>query len=113
MEKYYLGFDYYSLESDRLVGCMGWDFSGKEDNYYSSKEDLVRDVIENAVKEDMEALEQEKEAYLPVYSLEVKMGDKYRAVEYYISIEHVEKYGITAQQLDKLKGHITEKLEVI
>ena len=52
MEKYYLGFDYYSLESDRLVGCMGWDFSGKEDNYYSSKEDLVRDVIENAVKED-------------------------------------------------------------
>lgn len=113
MGKFYLGLDYYNPKDDVIIGSMSWDYGGKSDMPYDSKQDLVRDVVENAIQEDIETIEMEEEVYIPIYSLEVKKNGGYKVVEYYISNEHIERFGINESQVEKLRKHIKAQMVII
>ena len=87
MKKYYLGLDFYDKNTYELYGCQSWE-RNKPDFSYESLEEIRKKII-TLYKEEYEIIkslteDERKEHHLSIYSVEVKDGDGFKPIQYFL-----------------------------
>ena len=87
MKNYYLGLDFYNKNTYELYGCQSWE-SNKPDSSHESLEEIRKEII-TQYKEEYEIIkslteDERKEHHLAIYSVEVKDGDGFKPIQYFL-----------------------------